>query len=172
MHGRHRVSERQRQTTVDAPHAVADVSTSRHTSHVYRTDIGWRRVAFPIGFPGGWGGSFPGGSGFTFLREYRQWATFTASSPFLCVTQSHFYRFSFYRNHTVELARAVSATPPSMVTVIPVLGGPECVCALCVSQQQHPQFTVLYCTLCVQVYLDKKPVNFGPHFLVNESETR
>jgi hypothetical protein len=96
-------------------------------------------VAFPEG-----GGSFPGGSGFTFLRESRQWATFTASSPFLCVSQSHFYRFSFYRNHTVELARAVSATPPSMVTVIPVLGGPECVCALCVSQQQHPQFTVQY----------------------------
>ena len=24
----------------------------------------------------------------------------------------------------------------------------------------------------VQVYLVKKPVNFGPHFLVNESETR
>ena len=29
---------------------------------------------------------------------------------------------------------------------------------------------VLYRT--VQVYLVKKPVNFGPHFLVNESETR
>ena len=24
----------------------------------------------------------------------------------------------------------------------------------------------------LQVYLVKKPVNFGPHFLVNESETR
>ena len=24
----------------------------------------------------------------------------------------------------------------------------------------------------IQVYLVKKPVNFGPHFLVNESETR
>ena len=32
------------------------------------------------------------------------------------------------------LARAVSATPPSIVTVIPVLGGPECVRALCWSQ--------------------------------------
>ena len=26
--------------------------------------------------------------------------------------------------------------------------------------------------IAVQVYLVKKPVNFGPHFLVNESETR
>ena len=45
---------------------------------------------------------------------------------------------SFYRNvhhvPVVMLARAVSATPPSIVTVIPVLGGPECVRALCWSQ--------------------------------------
>ena len=45
---------------------------------------------------------------------------------------------SFYRNvhhvPAVMLARAVSATPPSIVTVIPVLGGPECVRALCWSQ--------------------------------------
>ena len=35
------------------------------------------------------------------------------------------------RVYAVVLARAVSATPPSIVIVAPVLGGPECVRALC-----------------------------------------
>ena len=103
MHGRqrHRVRLRvrdRRRSTHTQSQTRPGITT--HVARVpYRHRVG---VAFPEG-----GGSFPGGSGFTFLRESRQWATFTASSPFLCVSQSHFYRFSFYRNHTVELARAV-----------------------------------------------------------------
>ena len=41
-------------------------------------------------------------------------------------------------SNTVELARAVSATPPSMVTMIPVLGGPECVRVVCFTAAAAP----------------------------------
>ena len=52
-------------------------------------------------------------------------------------------------------------------------------CARCVEQQQHIKLECVRARRVEQqqqhitgVYLDKKPVNFGPHFLVNESETR